>query len=102
MLPSVKLSVYEAIAAVDPAAATAFNRRFFHPDRVNPTLALELHDVNNFWRLELSKLQGDTLRARSALRDDIPIERWLVSFINDVIPCVVDLWYPSVQGGKYE
>jgi hypothetical protein len=99
MTPSVKISVYEAIAAVDPAAAHAFDRRFFHPQRKERTLELELNDVNSFWRIQLSQLSADTLKARSALCSDVSIERWLVMFINDVVPCIVEQWYPSLEEG---
>lgn len=102
MLPSVKISVYEAILAVDPPTASLFNQVFHHPIRSATSVGLEIHDMNTFWRIELSKLQGDTLTARSALRDDVSIERWLVSFINDVVPTIVLLWYPAVQGVMYE
>lgn len=102
MTPSVKLSVYEAIAAVEPAAAHAFDRRFFHPPRTNTSLALELNDVNSFWRIQLSQLACDTLTARSALRSDVSLEQWLVAFIKDVVPCIVEQWYPSLEGGACE
>lgn len=99
MTPSVKLSVYAAIAAVDPAAARAFDRRFFHPERKHPTLVMELNDVNSFWRIQLSQLPVDTLKARSALCSDVSVEQWLVLFINDVLPCVIEHWYPAIDEG---
>lgn len=87
-----KQKVMTIIAQRSEDAANRFNRSFFHPERTSYSIDHEIRDLNSFWRRQLAALAVDTLSAREALIDDVPVDQWLAHFESDVVPVIVSNW----------
>lgn len=91
-MAQLKTEVSKILDVLSPEIAIEFNRRFAHPQRNSGSESLAVSDLNTFWRIELAKLEQDTITAREALIDNVSGTEWLELFENYVAPTVVLHW----------
>lgn len=91
-----KAEVFALLNKYSPEAANVFNRMFHHPARVHHSRALQISDVNTFWRTQLALVGPTTLTARQSLIDGISSVSWLMFFERDLIPVIIQCWLPNV------
>lgn len=101
LMAHLKHAVSNILDTLDPSTANAFNRKFVHPARAQQSQSLQLSDLNTFWRIELAKLEQDTIEAREALVDNISSPEWLALFKDYVAPVIVQHWHPEETGVKH-
>lgn len=58
----------------------------------------QMHEINNFWRLQLGLLNNlDTFRCRQAIVDDIDVPMWLYNYERYVLPTIIDNNLPNME-----
>lgn len=92
MSNNVVTAVVDLLASENPGAATRFTRSF-KSNAANEKE--EIHDLNCYWRDQLSQLHASTISARTCLVDDIDSRSWLRHFRQLVLPTIVQHDLPA-------
>jgi hypothetical protein len=54
-----------------------------------PDVSIQIREINEFWRVQLGMLLGDTLHARSCIVDNLEPDVWLGNFKRYVMEAVL-------------
>lgn len=54
-----------------------------------PALDVQIREINEFWRVQLGMLSGDTLHARGCIVDNLEPDVWLGNFKRYVMEAVL-------------
>ena len=94
MLVDLREIVVQMLVEQSPEQAERFDYRFgILPERCS--LKEAIHELNNFWRLQLANVPESTSDVRSYLGDDMNVEIWLHHFKTKILPEVLKHQLPQ-------
>lgn len=89
--PSLIDKVADLLGNSNAARKDAFKRSFKAPKAGGD----EVKSLNDYFRVELSKVEASTIDERGCLIDDIPPAKWLQYFEVHVLPTLVRFELPK-------
>lgn len=78
--------IFVCLSELCPDTANRF-RESFKPKSTDPKE--QLHEANNFLRVQLGLMDHSTTKVREHLIDNLPISTWLRGFKEHVAPTIV-------------
>ena len=88
---SLQSDIYHSLASSSQVAAAHYaSKCLAFLDR--QPLQVQVGTINNFWRLALGGLPGNTMPQREVLVDAIAPESWMANFDKHIKPLVVSTW----------
>jgi hypothetical protein len=92
--PTIHQVIYDALNVSSPACAHAWNR-------ISPIIGMTddmraIQIANQFWRIQISSVPGDTRHERMCLVDTMRPSDWQYDFVKYVVPLIVANQLPKI------